>query len=131
MGNLSYKCLKTGCSAEKRQLEEVERLRACIGILAIVAVRLLQLKQQARVEPERAATACAPQGHVQVLAAYLHQTVEGWTIREFWREVARLGGFLARKRDGEPGWQTIWRGWQMLDLMTIGAGLASEIRKCG
>jgi hypothetical protein len=29
---------------------------------------------------------------------------------EFWREVAKLGGFLARRRDGEPGWQTLWRG---------------------
>jgi hypothetical protein len=126
-----YKCLKTGCSAEKRQLEEVERLRACIGILAVVAVRLLQLKQQARVHPERPARACAPQGHLAVLAAYLHRSVEGWTIREFWREVARLGGFLARKRDGEPGWQTIWRGWQRLDLMTLGAGLANEAKICG
>jgi len=126
-----YKCLKTGCSVEKRQLEEVERLRACIGISAVVAVWLLQMKQQARMEPERPATACAPQGHVQVLAAYLHRSVEGWTIREFWRAVARLGGFLARRRDGEPGWQTIWRGWQKLDLMTIGAGLAAEARKCG
>lgn len=115
----------------KRQLEEVERLRACIGILAIVAVRLLQLKQQARIEPERPAIACAPRGHVRVLAAYLHRSLEGWTIREFWREVARLGGFLARKRDGEPGWQTIWRGWRKLDLMTIGAGLATEAEICG
>lgn len=126
-----YKCLKTGCSAEDRQLESVEGLRACIGLLAVVAVRLLQMKQYARIEPERPATACAPYGHVQVLAAYRNRSVEDWTIRDFWREVARLGGFLARKNDGEPGWQTIWRGWQKLDLMTIGAGLASETKKCG
>lgn len=127
-----YKCLKTGCSAEKRQLEEAERLRACIGILAVVAVRLLQLKQQARVNPDRPAVACAPEGHVQVLAVYLNRSVEGWTVREFWREVARLGGFLARKSDGDPGWQTVWRGWQKLDLLTIGAGLAeSRDKKCG
>ncbi|MCH7840269.1 MAG: IS4 family transposase [Planctomycetes bacterium] len=127
-----YKCLKTGCSAEKRQLAEAERLRACIGVLAVVAVRLLQLKQQARVNPDRPAVGCAPQGHVQVLAVYLKRPVEGWTVREFWREVARRGGFLARKSDGDPGWQTVWRGWQKLDLLTIGAGLAeSKGKKCG
>ena len=127
-----YKCLKTGCSAEKRQLEEAERLRACIGVLAVVAVRLLQLKQQARVNPDRPAVACAPRGHVQVLAVYLQRSVEGWTVGEFWREVARLGGFLARKSDGDPGWQTVWRGWQKLDLLTIGVGLAeSRDKKCG
>ncbi len=32
------------------------------------------------------------------------------TIRDFMRGVAMLGGFLARKCDGEPGWITIWRG---------------------
>ena len=127
-----YKCLKTGCRAEKRQLGESERLRACIGLLAVVAVRLLQLKQQAKTNPDRPAAGYVPKGHVQVLAAYLNRPVKGWTIREFWREVARLGGFLARKSDGEPGWQTVWRGWQKLDLMTIGADLAPpETMKCG
>jgi len=126
-----YKCLKTGCSAEKRQLETTERLRACIGVLAVVAVRLLQLKQYARIDPERPAKTCAPPGHLQILAAYLNRPIEGWTIREFWREVARLGGFLARKGDSEPGWLTIWRGWLKLDLMTVGAGLAFGAQKCG
>ena len=107
-------------------------MRACIGVLAVVAVRLLQLKQQARVNPDRPAVGCAPQGHVQVLAVYLKRPVEGWTVREFWREVARRGGFLARKSDGDPGGQTVWRGWQKLDLLTIGAGLAeSKGKKCG
>ena len=40
------------------------------------------------------------------------------TLREFWRAVARLGGFLARKSDGEPGWQTLWRGWLKLQDLT-------------
>jgi hypothetical protein len=26
-------------------------------------------------------------------------------------EVARLGGYLARRRDGPPGWKTLWLGW--------------------
>lgn len=126
-----HKCLKTGCSAEKRQLETVERLRACIGLLAVVAVRLLQLKQCARIDPEHPARTCAPEGHVRILAAYLNRPADNWTVREFWREVARLGGFLARKRDGEPGWLTVWRGWQKLDLMTIGASLVSGGPRCG
>jgi hypothetical protein len=28
------------------------------------------------------------------------------TVYAFFRELAKLGGFLGRKHDGEPGWQT-------------------------
>ena len=36
-------------------------------------------------------------------------------LREAIRMVARLGGFLGRKGDGEPGTQTMWLGLQRLD----------------
>lgn len=128
-----HKCLKTGCRIELRQLHHADRLKPLLAICAVVAVRLLQCKQQARVEPNRPATQCVPVEHVQVLSAYHKQSAAGMTIRQFWRLVARLGGFLARKSDGEPGWQTLWRGWQKLDLMTLGASLPRPptIRKCG
>ena len=29
--------------------------------------------------------------------------------------IARLGGFLARQSDGEPGTQVLWRGLRRLD----------------
>ncbi len=32
--------------------------------------------------------------------------------------------FLGRKSDGEPGWITIWRGWQKLYMFIHGAELA-------
>lgn len=47
----------------------------------------------------------------------------GMSVYQFFREIAKLGGFLGRKHDGEPGWQTIWRGYQklrsLLDAMKI------------
>lgn len=30
------------------------------------------------------------------------------------RRLAQLGGFLARKHDGEPGIKSIWQGYQRL-----------------
>jgi hypothetical protein len=36
------------------------------------------------------------------------------SVRQAVRWIAQLGGFLARKRDGEPGITVIWRGWQRL-----------------
>ena len=43
--------------------------------------------------------------------------------------VARLGGFLARKGDGNPGVTHIWRGLKKLSAIMEGAKLFSGI--CG
>jgi transposase-like protein/transposase Tn5 family protein len=123
-----HKCLKTGCRAEARQLETADRLGALLGILTVVAVRLLQLKHQARCNPQRPARQVVPKEHVKVLAAHrgLRQDM---TAHQFWREVAQLGGFLGRKGDGDPGWLTLWRGWQKLDLLVAGAEVGRKMRR--
>lgn len=126
-----HMCLKTGCKVEDRQLKRRARLEPCIAILGIVAVRLLQLKLSARNKPNAPATACAPSLHVQLLAAYWKKPLEAMTARAFWRDVARLGGFLARRRDGDPGWRTLWQGWLRLDAMAEGAALFRKRQKCG
>ena len=38
--------------------------------------------------------------------------------------VAKLGGFMGRKSDGEPGTETWWRGLLCLDGMPTGWRLA-------
>ena len=40
-----------------------------------------------------------------------------------------LHSFLARKHDGMPGWQTIWRGWQRLMWMCEGVNLMGGQKK--
>ncbi len=49
------------------------------------------------------------------------------TVSQLYRELAKLGGFIGRTRDGEPGWITIWRGWEKLSLMVRGAKLAGAV----
>ena len=57
--------------------------------------------------------------------------VHDLTIHQFYRELAKLGGFLGRRHDGEPGWITIWRGWEKLNTLVKGAQLAINSKKCG
>ena len=52
-----------------------------------------------------------------------------WTVSEFYREMAKPGGFLGRKCDGEPGWMTVWRGFEKMHLCLRGA--ESYQKKCG
>ncbi|MFN7893528.1 MAG: IS4 family transposase [Pirellula sp.] len=55
-----------------------------------------------------------------------HVRLTDMTVYEFFRQLAMLGGFLGRKHDGEPGWQTIWRGYRRLHDVMIGIRLAQR-----
>ena len=107
---------------EDSQLERADRLEPLIAILAVVAVRLLSTKMLARSRPEsfEAAVSFGPE-MLAILEKKVGVPKEGWTNRNVLVATARLGGFLARKHDGMPGWQTIWRGWQRLIWMCEGA----------
>jgi hypothetical protein len=125
-----HKALKTGCQLESRLYETAERLEVITAFLSVVAVRLVQLKTVARAEPERSARQVVPLRWIEMLQRLQkgkHRRIT--TVREFYRGLARLGGFLARRRDGEPGWITIWRGFEKIHLMIRGADAA--MKKCG
>ena len=125
-----HKALKTGCRVESRQLQSKEGLERITALLSVVAVRLLQLKSAARTNPACPARTLLPLHWIKMLLAARKKTklTVAMTIREFYREVAKLGGFLGRKSDGEPGWITIWRGWQKLYMFIHGAELAQTIK---
>jgi hypothetical protein len=109
-----HKALKTGCRLEARQLTTGQGLLALLGLVAVVAVRLLQLRMLSRQAPDTPASATVPPEVVAVLAGSLHVPPETLTVGQFWRGVARLGGFIGRASDGDPGWQTLWAGWHRL-----------------
>ena len=124
-----HKCLKTGCRVEDRQYQTSERLERVTGLLSVVAVRLLQLKFVARTDPDRPAARVVPQAWLRMLKALRKGRPQVNTIGNFFRSLAMLGGFLGRKRDGQPGWITIWRGLEKLILCIRGAD--AMYKKCG
>jgi hypothetical protein len=123
-----FKALKSGCRVTGRQLKTKGRLEAMVGLLSVVAVRLLQLKAHARTEPDRPADEVVPMRYVNLLklARGLKRTT-ALTAGRFYRELARLGGFLGRRHDGDPGWITIWCGWDKLQLMMRGVDAAADL----
>jgi hypothetical protein len=115
------KALKTGTGVEASQLERADRLAPLIAVLAVVAVRLLSTKLLARSQPKGfEAAASFGSEMLALLEQKLGPPQGGWTNAQVLIATARLGGFLARKGDGMPGWQTIWRGWQRLMWMCEG-----------
>jgi len=128
-----HKALKSGTGVEASQLEGADRLESLIAVLAVVAVRLLSTKLLARGRPagREAAASFGPQ-MLAILEQKLGPPKGGWTNQNVMLATARLGGFLARKHDGMPGWQTIWRGWQRLIWMCEGVATLNQLQnKCG
>jgi hypothetical protein len=122
-----HQCLKTGCRIEERQLQSTERLLRLLGLLSPLAVRLLQVRDLSRKAPECPAHSVIEPETLTVLAAHVGLSPSSMTVGTFWIEVARMGGYLARRGDGPPGWKTLWRGWLHLQALLEGVHLASHL----
>lgn len=128
-----HKALKSGVGVEDSQLERAYRLESLVAVLSVVAIRLLNTKWLARshgaklVDPQM----LGPEAWI-LLATKFGEPKTGWTHQAALIAIARLGGFLARKSDGLPGWQTIWRGWRKLMAMAEGLELVNYApKRCG
>ncbi len=71
-----------------------------------------------RQTPEAPATEVLTQNEVEALYAVTFRKKldkdSTITIQQVILWIAKLGGFLARKSDGNPGIKTMWRGWMRL-----------------
>jgi hypothetical protein len=93
--------------------------------MSVVALRLLDLREQVRRAPDQPAEmAGLDTPDLAVLRAVSDRPIT--TVREVALAIGRLGGHLNRKRDGLPGWQTLWRGFNKLQLLCEGVRLAKE-----
>ena len=129
-----HKVMKSGCRLESHALRTAERLEPLIALISIIGVRLFQLKLVGRSQPKAKAASHVPASWLKCLKlARPKVAITGMTVYEFFRELAKLGGFLARKGDGEPGWQTVWRGFQKVQaiLDTLRLVRAESAETCG
>lgn len=123
-----HKVLKTGCSVEAHALRTAGRLESLTGLITVLSTRLLQLKLIGRSQPTAKARTHVPSSWLRCMKlARPKLKLTNLTVYEFFRELAKMGGFLARRGDGEPGWQTIWHGYKKLQGLLDGMRLAGAI----
>ena len=122
-----HSCLKIGCAIEKSQLQHGQRLQRLLGFLAILAVRLLQLRDLARTKPNLLATEVIQSVLVQIMAFQNRCDPQALTVHQFWQAVAKIRGFPGRQSDGQPGWKRIWHGWLRLLDWAEGAHIAKNL----
>jgi Transposase DNA-binding/Transposase Tn5 dimerisation domain len=117
---------KNGCSEEGRRFESAEAMASCLAVLAVVAVRVYQLRLAVKAMPDAPAQEVATAEEIAVMQEHLGK--KSLSVLQFVRGVAKLGGFLGRKGDGEPGIRSLWRGYQRLQDMVAGFRLLSKRR---
>jgi hypothetical protein len=110
--------LKGGCQVEKLQLEHADRIERAVALYSIVAWRLLFVTYLTRTSPDLPCTVALNEDEWKVLhrmAKPGKRLPSGpMSLREAVRQIARLGGFLGRRGDGEPGVKVLWRGFRRL-----------------
>lgn len=111
-----FHVLKNGCRVEALQLGSIGKIELALAVYLVVSWRLARLVQMGRAHPDLEAALLF--SDLEWKGAYLlaKKPVPSSppTIREVIRQIARLGGFLGRKCDGEPGVKTLWQGMQRL-----------------
>lgn len=121
--------LKSGCLIEKLQLETAERLERALALYSVIAWRLQYITYLSRTEPTLPASTCLAPEEIEVLRLEFGAATQPQTpldLHTAVRWVARLGGFLARRRDGEPGVKVLWRGLRNLHYLVKGWHLAKR-----
>jgi len=126
MSEVLHDIEKNGCSQEDRRFETADRMETCLAILSVVAVRVFQLRSALDSCPEAPAEQAGSTHEVDVIRRYLKHTKKTLSVRQFVHGIARLGGFLGRKRDGNPGVRALWRGYQRLQDILLGFELQTD-----
>jgi hypothetical protein len=111
--------LKSGCKVEELQLETLERLQNALALYSVIAWRILWITYEARETPDAPCTVVLKDHEWQSLYCMVHKISvppkTPPTLREAVLLIAKLGGFLGRKGDGEPGVIVLWRGMARLN----------------
>lgn len=119
-----HKILKSGFQVEHQRMSTAEKLTKYLSFMSILAWKILWMSWVGRVEPQKSTTEILSPSECKVIQRYFHLPADQkLSAREAIRLIARLGGFLNRKGDGEPGPIVLWRGWNRLSDLSMGWNL--------
>jgi hypothetical protein len=100
-----------------------------IATLSLVAWKLLWLTYHARQNPTEVCQAVFSNDETAVLHLATNPRrplpKRSPTYGQVLRDVAKLGGYLARRNDPPPGAKVVWRGLRRLEDLTRGYRLAN------
>jgi hypothetical protein len=117
MVEVFFRTLKSGCRAEGRRFEHIDRQLRCLAVYLIIAWRTLYVCRLGRACPEVSCEAIfepAEWKSVYRVARNQPPPSQPPSLGELVRLVAQLGGYVDRPRADPPGPQAIWLGLQRM-----------------
>jgi hypothetical protein len=117
-----HRTIKSGCRTEDRQLGLADRIEACLAIDLVVAWRIQHLTWLSRAEPDAPCSIAYEDDEWRAVMAFTTRRPAPETpptMREMTHTVAKMGGFVSTKAYPNPGAQTLWRGLQHMDDITL------------
>jgi len=125
-----HKILKSGCRAEDSRLRTADRLANLIAIYCILSWRIFWMTMLNRTAPEAHPSEAFTDVEIAVLDRLSPKTAVPdfmpRTLLHYTTQLAKLGGYLARKGDPPPGNTVMWRGLTRLTDIVLGMQLAAE-----
>jgi len=123
-----HKGLKTGCSIEERQLSQRQSIENLLGVFSIISVILLHMRHCAKsTNGKSIKDTMMTDIQKTIIMNKFDLKSEHVDYQTLLICIARLGGFLARKGDGPPGWITLMRGYVKLIELEQGYQLAMKL----
>lgn len=115
-----HKVMKSGCNAENCYLRSYEKVSKFVALISVIAYRLYWITLYSRVMPTSPGTEILKPYEISALYFYLKKDIlkHPPTARDICHMIAKLGGFLGRKNDNNPGITVMWRGWQKLQTLS-------------
>lgn len=109
-----FHIVKNGCRIEALQLSQMDRIERALALFMVVSWRIAHLMRLGRTCPDLDATLFFHPDEIRGTYLLMKKKLpeKSPRLNDVLRLIAQLGGFLARKCDGEPGVKAIWTGLQ-------------------
>jgi hypothetical protein len=124
-----HRTVKSGCRIEDRRLDDAHSLEACLAIDLVVAWRVCWLTMIGREKPETSCSQILNEQEWRVLSAWAtgQMTDTPPSAQQAMRWIGKLGGWLARGKQDNPGATCMCRGLVRLPNIVQGYLLALQV----
>lgn len=124
-----HRTLKSGCRIQDRRLDDSDSLEACLAIDLVVAWRVYWLTMAGRERPDTPCEQFFSEEEWRVLSAWATGKAADTppSAQQAMRWIGKLGGWLSRGKQDNPGTTCMWRGLLRLPSMVQGYLLALQV----